>query len=87
MYLVSIEDALDHRYTEEFEVLTDAQRCYQNYLEVGPEGYEISVELEEVIGDYDDFNTIAYHEWFTPESWEEAHPWNEEKKCHDNMNW
>tara|TARA_B100001063_G_C16418388_1_gene382968 strand:- start:203 stop:466 length:264 start_codon:yes stop_codon:yes gene_type:complete len=87
MYLVSIEDALDHRHTEEFETLVEAQRCYQNYMEVGPEGYEIGVELEEVIGDYEDYKTLAEHEWFTLDEWELAHPWNDETKCHENMDW
>ena len=87
MYLVSIEDALDHRHTEEFETLEEAQRCYQGYLEVGPEGYELSVEVEKVIGDYDDYISVAYHEWFTQEEWELAHPWNDKEGVWENVDW
>jgi len=85
MFQVCIEDALDHRTTVgEFETLEDAQVCYDECLRVGAEGYEIGVELEEVIGDYDDYHTHAYHEWFTLEEWEEAHPWNDNEGVWEN---
>ena len=75
MFQVIIEDALDHGFTVgEFETLEEAQVCYNECVSVGPEGYEISVELEEIIGDHDGYVSIEFTEWFTQESWDEAHP-------------
>jgi hypothetical protein len=55
-------------------------------VNIGPEGYEISVELEEIIGDHDDYISIEFTEWFTQESWYEAHPWNEKEGVWENIN-
>lgn len=74
MFMVSIEDALDHSHNEEFDTLEEAQAQYDEWLKAGPEGYELSVCLEEIIGDYEDYREIAYHQWFTDEEWEAAHP-------------
>ena len=86
MFQVCIEDALDHRHTvDEFETLEEAKACYNECVNIGAEGYEISVELEEVIGDHEDYVSIEFTEWFTQESWEEAHPWNEKEGVWENV--
>ena len=86
MFQVCTEDALDHRYTiGEFETLEEAQSCYNECVKVGAEGYEISVELEEIIGDHDDYISIEFTEWFTQESWHEAHPWNDKEGVWENV--
>ena len=86
MFQVCTEDALDHRYTiGEFETLEEAQSCYNECVKVGAEGYEISVELEEIIGDHDDYVSIEFTEWFTQESWFEVHPWNDKEGVWENV--
>ena len=85
MFQVIIEDALDHGFiVGEYETLEEAKVSYDECVKVGPEGYEISVELEEIIGDYDDYVSIEFTEWFTQEEWEEAHPWNQQEGVWEN---
>jgi len=80
MFQVTIEDALDHGFVVgEYETLEEAKVSYDECLKIGPEGYELSVELEEIIGDHDDYVSIEFTEWFTQEEWEKAPPWNEKE--------
>ena len=73
MFQVLIEDAYDHsNLVDEFETLEEARKCYDKCLSDGPEEFELSVELEEIIEEGNDYKSIAYHEWFTQEEWEEA---------------
>jgi hypothetical protein len=73
-YIISFEDALDHATTADtFETLEEAQKAFKECIEKGPEGYDIGVELIEETED-EDWETLEYHEWFTQESWSEAHP-------------
>ena len=73
-YIISFEDALDHGTTADtFETLEEAQVAFKKYVEDGPDGYDIGVELI-VEDDDEDWETLEYHEWFTQESWREAHP-------------
>ena len=77
-YKISFEDALDHGYTvETLETLEEAQKAFKECVETGPDGYEIGVELIQVNEDEDgdeEWESLEYHEWFTQESWCEAHP-------------
>ena len=74
-YQICIEDALEHStQIDEFDTYEEAKKCYDECMKKGPEGYDISIEMEKIIGDYEDFETIEYHEWFTQEEWEAAHP-------------
>tara|TARA_R110002012_G_scaffold11030_1_gene49536 strand:+ start:18 stop:278 length:261 start_codon:yes stop_codon:yes gene_type:complete len=73
------EDALDHgTVADEFDTYEEAKECYDEWVKKGPEGYDLSVALEEVItdedGEVDDYVYHEFCEWFTPESWNEAHP-------------
>ena len=73
-YIISFEDALDHGTTADtFETLEEAQVAFKKYVEDGPDGYDIGVELIQEDDD-EDWETLEYHEWFTQESWREAHP-------------
>ena len=73
-YIISFEDALDHGTTADtFETLEEAQVAFKKYVEDGPDGYVIGVELI-VEDDDEEWETLEYHEWFTQESWREAHP-------------
>ena len=74
-FKIYFEDALDHSTeADEFETYEEAKKAFDNYIKEGPEGYDIGVEICEVIGDYEDMITHDYHEWFTPEEWDAAHP-------------
>jgi hypothetical protein len=71
---ISFEDALDHGYTvETLDTLEEAKKAFQECIDKGPEGYELSVELIEE-NDDEEWDTLEYHEWFTLEEWCEAHP-------------
>tara|TARA_R110002050_G_C8683992_1_gene493207 strand:+ start:418 stop:660 length:243 start_codon:yes stop_codon:yes gene_type:complete len=72
-YHISFEDALDHcNVVETFDTWEEAKVAFQECIDKGPEGYEIGVEL---IADSDEeWETLEYHEWFTKDSWLEAHP-------------
>ena len=75
MFQVLIEDALDHgTVVDAFDTLEEAKACYDNCLKIGAEGYELSITLERIIGDYEDFEELFYHEWFSQEEWEAMHP-------------
>ena len=70
---ISFEDALDHgTVVDTFDNLEEARKCYDKWVAKGPEGYDIGVEL--IQDDGDDWESLDYHEWFTHESWSEAHP-------------
>ena len=70
-----IEDALDHcQEIDSFDTYEEAKKAFDKILKEGPEGYDIGLELAEIIGDYEDMITHDYHEWFTPEEWDAAHP-------------
>ena len=77
-YHISFEDALDHGTTADtFDTLEEAKEAFQKCIDDGPEGYDIGVELIEVLNedtDDEEWETLEYHEWFTQESWREAHP-------------
>jgi len=86
MFQVMIEDALDHGFiVGEYETLEEAKVSYDECVKVGPEGYEISVELEEIIGEHDDYVSVEFTEWFTLEEWNEAHPWNDKEGVWENV--
>ena len=75
MFGIYLFDALDHHQElGTWETLEEAKEAFEGYKKEGPEGYDLAIELEEIIGDYEDFNSIDYHEWFTQEEWEAAHP-------------
>ena len=78
MFNIYLHDALDHTTEiESFETLEEAKESFEWYKKQGPEGYDLAIELEEVdiIDDEtEDFISIDYHEWFTQEEWEAAHP-------------
>ena len=75
MYNIYVDDALGHHLeVDSFESLEEAKKAFEEYKNQGPEGYELSIELEEIIGDYEDFISIEYHEWLTEEEWMEKHP-------------
>ena len=85
MFQVMIEDALDHSFiVGEYETLEEAKVSYDECVKKGPEGYDTSVELVEIINDYDDYNSIEFTEWFTLEEWHEAHPWNDKEGVWEN---
>ena len=72
-YIISFEDALDHGTTvDEFDTLEEAKKCFEEHVAKGPEGYDIGVEL--IDATTEDWESLEYHEWFTQESWAEAHP-------------
>jgi len=71
---ISFEDALDHGTTADtFETYEEAKVCFDEWVKIGPEGYDLSVEIIEE-NDDEEWETLDYHEWFTMESWREAHP-------------
>ena len=71
---ISFEDALDHGYTvETLDTLEEAKKAFQECIDEGPDGYEIGVELIQEDDD-EEWESLEYHEWFTQESWREAHP-------------
>ena len=73
-YYIVVEDALDHgNIVDEYDDIRVANEAFQDMIKEGPEGYDIGVEL--VQEDYDEvWETIEYHEWYTQEEWEAAHP-------------
>ena len=75
-FKIYYEDALDHctDIGDEFDTYEEAKKAFDSYVKEGPEGYDIGIELAEIIGDYEDMITHDYHEWFTQEEWEAAHP-------------
>ena len=76
VFMIYFEDALDHSIStrEEFATYDEAKVVWESYVKDGPSGYDIAVELCEVVGDYEDIIPHDYHEWFTQEEWEAAHP-------------
>ena len=88
-YHISFEDALDHGTTvDTFETYEEAKVSFDKWVKVGPEDYDISVEIIQVNEDEDgdeEWETLDYHEWFTKESWEEAHPWNDKEGVWENV--
>ena len=78
MFNIYLHDALDHCIEiESFDTLEEAKESFAKYKEQGPEGYDLAIELEEleIIDDEtEDFITHDYHEWFSQEEWEAAHP-------------
>ena len=76
IYHISFDDALDHSTTvDSFETLDEAKKAFQDYINKGPDGYDIAVELVEENED-GDWESMEYHEWFTQEEWAAAHPSN-----------
>ena len=74
VFEVWLEDALDHGHIlDEFDNLKEAKKCYDGYVKMGPEDYDLSVELLEVTDD-EDYIYHEFCEWFTLDSWNEAHP-------------
>ena len=74
IYHISFDDALDHStVVDSFEVLEEAKKAFQDYVNKGPDGYDIAVELVEENDDYE-LDSIEFHEWFTQEEWTAAHP-------------
>ena len=77
-YLISLEDALDHGTTlDTYDTLEEAQKAFQGYIKMGPDSYDLGLELIEVINEDtedEEWETLEYHEWFTIDSWNEAHP-------------
>ena len=72
---IYLEDALDHsQEIDSFETYEEAKKAFDSYIKDGPDGYDIGIELAEIVGDYEDMITHEYHEWFTQEQWEAAHP-------------
>ena len=72
---IYFEDALDHcTEVDSFDTYEEAKKAFNEYVKEGPDGYDIGIELAEVIGDYEDMITHDYHEWFTQEEWDAAHP-------------
>ena len=73
-YFVICEDALDHSsIIDEYDDIRVANEAFQNMIKEGPEYYDIGLEL--VQEGYDcEWETLEYHEWFTQEDWEKAHP-------------
>ena len=47
--------------------------AFDEWVAKGPEGYDIAVEIIQEDDD-EEWETLDYHEWFTMESWNEAHP-------------
>ena len=76
IFRVYYEDALDHCTDTgaEYTTYEEAKKEWDACVKAGPSGYDIGVELAEVVNDYEDIITHEYHEWFTQEEWEEAHP-------------
>jgi len=73
MFQVVIEDAYDHsNVVGEYETLEEARKCYNKCLSDGPDGFDLSIELEEIIEEGNDYKSVEYHEWLTQEEWEEA---------------
>ena len=73
-YYIVIEDALDHgSIFEEYDDIRVANEVFQSMIKEGPDGYDIGVELVQE-GYDEEWETIEYHEWFTVEEWEAAHP-------------
>ena len=77
-FIISFEDALDHGTTADtFDTLEEAKKCFDEWVKDGPDGYDIGVELIQVNEDEDgdeEWESLEFHEWFTQESWREAHP-------------
>ena len=75
VFQIWVEDALDHgTVIDEFDTLEEAKQCYDKWVEKGPEGYDLSIELLEEIDDGYDFIYHEFHEWLTLEAWNEANP-------------
>ena len=82
MFNIYLHDALDHSTEiESFDTLEEAKESFEWHKKQGPSGYDIAIELLEVDAideDSEYFTTpvqdIDYHEWFTQEEWEAAHP-------------
>ena len=75
VFQIWVEDALDHgTVVDEFETLEEAKKSYDKWVAQGPEGYDLSMELLEEIDGGEDYVYHEMCEWFTLESWHEAHP-------------
>ena len=76
VFKIYYEDALDHCTAtgDDFATYEEAKVEWDACVKEGPSGYDVAVELCEVVGDYEDMITHEYHEWFTQEEWEAAHP-------------
>ena len=84
-YHISFEDALDHgTVVDTFDTLEEARKCFDEWVAKGPEDYDIGVELIEE-NDDEEWEGIDYHEWYTQESWFEAHPWNDKEGVWENV--
>ena len=77
-YIISFEDALDHAtVADTFDTLEEAKKGFDEWVAKGPDGYDIGVELIEVTNEDtedEEWESLDYHEWFTLEAWNEAHP-------------
>ena len=76
VFKIYFEDALDHCNDtgDEFDTYEEAKKAFNECVKAGPEGYDLSVEITEVVGDYEDMITHDVHQWFTAEEWDAAHP-------------
>ena len=88
-FQIWFEDALDHgTIADEFDNYEEAKVCYDGWVKQGAEDYDLSVELLEVVNEGADDEDYVYHEmkeWFTKESWDEAHPWNDKEGVWENV--
>ena len=72
---IYLEDALDHyQEIDSYESYEECKKAFEGYIKDGPEGYDLSITIEEIIGDYEDMITHDFHQWFTQEEWIAAHP-------------
>ena len=74
---IYIEDSLDHcQEIDSFETYEEAKKAFEGYIKEGPDTYDLSIEITEIIGDYENLIDHDCHQWFTQEEWEAAHPDN-----------
>ena len=75
VFKIYYEDALDHcTEVDSYDTYEEAKVAWEKCVKDGPEDYDVAVELCEVVDDYEDMITHDYHEWFSQEEWDEAHP-------------
>ncbi len=73
-FALYFEDALNHSTQGDvFDTYKEAKIAFDKAVEAGPEGYDLAVELIELDED-EEMIEHDFHEWFTQEEWETAHP-------------
>ena len=72
---IYLNDVYDHEVMiESYDTYAEAKKAFDEFVTHGPAEFDLSVELTEVVGDYEDYIDHDYHEWMTYEEWISANP-------------